>query len=806
MPEKKKEPKIHGKIIHKVTGEGIPRVAVRAFDKDLLFDDFLGAVITDENGYFEITYNKEDFQEICIERKPDIYLEIIDSNGKLIFSTRQKPRHNAGDLEEFIIEIPGISKPDHDNDREDNLEPGRGGTIGHMKMREESLMEKGGVEMHEMDKECSKSDKSKKPIDSGKSRRFNQPSNMRIPERIRLSDEELSEIKLKKNERMIRDKQNLAEYVVKGKVSRKDLKEISQELPLYAYATRDRKVLGSAPVKNNGSFSVDYRYKITGRKRKPIGVYLIIGPKLPGDQILKTNLERKFLSSKGFKKVGRKYMYPVEKTCRMMKNIYEALIFGFKHTFTFKGNVMSCSSILEDPAHPCPLGCFGGEVLSTTDNHVYVRLFTESEIIALDIPVSNGSDGAFPGEFSYKKTWYSPYLYLYPMTEECTVEVYQKIGSITNVLYNATHVFQSNLPQYFCIDRDDVEIIEIPEPEGAGSGNSFGFTRVGNIPIDYVIQNETSPFGGYADSSLATDSATHKVDDYAFGGELHLYANIGEDLLLDPVTGDCKIKYIRVKYHHLDTVTEGYIQSSFGNAREPRAGEGIGLVTEAMGPLPTSETGGMVGVYKYANPYETAALYPTKPEINDWVYKGLLLVLPSSSFPFNYGIYRLTLEAFDNDMNPVTDIEIESENDYDMEFILLVDNDHSALSGDIKDIMGTTACGFLDKRGIMDAFDITVDFDVNDTRGNLRYFKLTTHWGSSESLTLSQGEYPTYPGISPPIWMGDSGISAIENRQWVQCAYEFRLRARRRVTNGFNNESEKEIATKHITIQSDFPY
>ena len=34
--------KIHGKVIEKETGKGIPNLKVKAFDKDLLFDDVLG--------------------------------------------------------------------------------------------------------------------------------------------------------------------------------------------------------------------------------------------------------------------------------------------------------------------------------------------------------------------------------------------------------------------------------------------------------------------------------------------------------------------------------------------------------------------------------------------------------------------------------------------------------------------------------------------------------------------------------------------------------------------------------------------
>ncbi len=593
-------------------------------------------------------------------------------------------------------------------------------------------------------------------------------------------------------------RRELVDYIIRGKIDPEDLKKVSKEVPIEVYAARDRRVLGSAPVNEDGSFEIRYEYKASGKDKKPIGAYFIIGPKLPGDQILKTKLERRFLNSKGFKKASPEFMYEFEKKISLgpvwLKKYDSAII---KVLFTYKGIIRTCSPLHEDIA--CPFGCENMGSLSTSENRVYVRISRGDTVIGNDIEVSDGSDGALTGEFSITKSWY---WLLHPISpiEIPLVEIYQKIGGITNTLYSDYHEFENNLPVYFCIDRDDVEIIEIPEPEGPGTDDSFGFTQVGNIPIDYINQST-----GYPDSSTATDSATHKVKDFAFCGNLHLYANIGEDLLIDTSTGDCKIQYIRVKYEHLDTGTEGYIQVPFGNAREPREGEGDDLITETMGPLPPSDTGGIVGVYRYANPYETVMSYPR--EINDWVFKGLLMVIQPSSLPFNYGKYRLSVEAYDADMDFVA-IADEADNDYAEEFVLIIDNDTSALTGYIEDIMGTGACGFLDRTSIGSGipFDIEVEFDIEDSRGNLRDFKLVAHWGAGDLEILSDGEYPTYSGIIPPYWYGESGITATGNKAWVQCAYQFRLSARRKVTNGFSNQWWREIYNKHITILSNNSY
>jgi hypothetical protein len=97
--------KIHGKVIEEETGKGIPNLTVKAIDKDLLFDDLLGAVITDENGNFEIKYDKEDFQELFFDKKPDIYLKIKNPEGAVIHSTEDKVIYESSETKEFNIKI-----------------------------------------------------------------------------------------------------------------------------------------------------------------------------------------------------------------------------------------------------------------------------------------------------------------------------------------------------------------------------------------------------------------------------------------------------------------------------------------------------------------------------------------------------------------------------------------------------------------------------------------------------------------------------------------------------------------------------
>ena len=107
MPKgKKKEFKIWGRILDKGTGRALPNLTVKAFDKDLFFDDPLGTVKTDQNGYFEILYNRKDFKDFIFDKKADIYLRIIDPRGKELVTTKSWIRHEARSEEGFIIRIP----------------------------------------------------------------------------------------------------------------------------------------------------------------------------------------------------------------------------------------------------------------------------------------------------------------------------------------------------------------------------------------------------------------------------------------------------------------------------------------------------------------------------------------------------------------------------------------------------------------------------------------------------------------------------------------------------------------------------
>jgi|GEM_PF-2371236 len=85
-------------------GSPVNDLTVRVFDKDRKLDDLLGETNTDENGAFSVTYHERDFKETG-ENLPDLYVMVSDAAGKLLYSTRDQVRFEAGKSEYFAIQL-----------------------------------------------------------------------------------------------------------------------------------------------------------------------------------------------------------------------------------------------------------------------------------------------------------------------------------------------------------------------------------------------------------------------------------------------------------------------------------------------------------------------------------------------------------------------------------------------------------------------------------------------------------------------------------------------------------------------------
>jgi len=98
--------RVFGVVKEKETGIGLTGLFVKAYDKDLLFDDLMGSTYTKEGGEFEIISEADDFRDF-FEKKPDIYLKFFTPETKtLLHSTKDAVRWGAGRAERFEVAIP----------------------------------------------------------------------------------------------------------------------------------------------------------------------------------------------------------------------------------------------------------------------------------------------------------------------------------------------------------------------------------------------------------------------------------------------------------------------------------------------------------------------------------------------------------------------------------------------------------------------------------------------------------------------------------------------------------------------------
>jgi hypothetical protein len=94
---------VYGRVID-ATGQPAAGLTVRVFDKDRKLDDLLGITETEESGDFSVVYHARDFFEVG-ENAPELYLMVEDASGKVLFTSRDSVRPQAGKSEYFTIQL-----------------------------------------------------------------------------------------------------------------------------------------------------------------------------------------------------------------------------------------------------------------------------------------------------------------------------------------------------------------------------------------------------------------------------------------------------------------------------------------------------------------------------------------------------------------------------------------------------------------------------------------------------------------------------------------------------------------------------
>ena len=101
---------VSGVVREQGSGRPLLDLVVRAYDADVVADDFLGETRTDADGRFDLVFTQVAFRDVQ-ETHPDLYLVILDATGeRVLHSTRSELRKNAGVEERYVIEIPTATR------------------------------------------------------------------------------------------------------------------------------------------------------------------------------------------------------------------------------------------------------------------------------------------------------------------------------------------------------------------------------------------------------------------------------------------------------------------------------------------------------------------------------------------------------------------------------------------------------------------------------------------------------------------------------------------------------------------------
>lgn len=95
---------VQGTLIHAHTKQPLPNLRIEAWDKDCLFDDLVGSTVTDAAGAFSFTFDQSYFQELFLDRRPDLFFKIFDGD-RLVHDTRDSVLWNIRRRKSLVIEV-----------------------------------------------------------------------------------------------------------------------------------------------------------------------------------------------------------------------------------------------------------------------------------------------------------------------------------------------------------------------------------------------------------------------------------------------------------------------------------------------------------------------------------------------------------------------------------------------------------------------------------------------------------------------------------------------------------------------------
>ena len=335
--------------------------------------------------------------------------------------------------------------------------------------------------------------------------------------------------------------------------------------------------------------------------------------------------------------------------------------------------------------------------------------------------------------------------------------------------------------------RNDMGVWGGPDATGLGShpGSGFVFTAVGNIPTSEIVQDGVNPSHGLAvvDSTTADDLSIPAYLDSPFGGSLRIYGLFGED---DIAAGVQWYKILYAKWPNDTTEPEpgDYQPITSGLYKIQTIPQWDGSVLTQKVQLGPKVVHGESDLYELTH--------------EGWWSHIDLRVIWHTTNMLN-GKYTLTYKAYRP--HPVIPDALEEyaplSNDLDHLTLILNNTGVEAEIHDVRYDPGSpnwdpatdgvvTGCGIITMQ--RDTENLRLRITARHPEGYLRYWVLDAIYGKNNYAGVIASD--TYPGTIPPNnWEGvadqtfntaDAGSFA----DWVRCAYQFRLRAYTRATNG----------------------
>ncbi|MEW5803119.1 MAG: right-handed parallel beta-helix repeat-containing protein [bacterium] len=351
---------------------------------------------------------------------------------------------------------------------------------------------------------------------------------------------------------------------------------------------------------------------------------------------------------------------------------------------------------------------------------------------------------------------------------------------------------------------------------GLSAGSGFIFTDVGNIPTSEIPQNQSDPSFGLArvSSTAASKLKIHQWVDCPFGGQIRLFGQFGMD---------DKVDYYQILIGRWNGNTAPGA-SDFVPLNDPLAkvrsvldGQKVNHEIVSLGP---KVMGGLSSLY----------------ELNKGVYwsqPSLRMIWDTTAW--QNGKYTLKYRAFRLDSTAKNLIEVTpgssdplTVSPTDLDHLIVIVN-NSQVEAKIHWVKYTPGSPEYDPAVDGNIPECAV-IHLNHTQENLRfvitashpegyldYFSLDCLWGKNKPGGLIHSEtYATATSSSPHSWMGvtqqEFSLPGTWD-QWHPCAYQFRLVARSRATDGytylygreFNDHYTIEIGNEGCTSSSGLP-